>query len=210
MSPPNQPPRLEISGNTGTDCRRMLPGKLLGNHSHETADGRRVHVWVRGSRYLARGYHNRKAFGKDLGTDPREAAAALRRLLVELEDGTFIPPSEARKRQLKARQAPATLCASCATPSSARSVPSAVSKLPTTTARVLRRSSSSRNSPRACNNGHWPQTWTGNSSSSSAGSCTSEWLLATAGRRPRRSPFRHTRYSIFWTAPHGGDLGTAA
>ena len=106
VSSHNQPPRPEDPGNTGPDRRRMVPGRLLGSHSHETADGRKVHVWVRGSKYLARGYYNRKAFGQDLGTDPREAAAALRRLLVQLEDGTFIPPSEARKRQLKARQAP--------------------------------------------------------------------------------------------------------
>ena len=84
----------------------MKRAELLGQHSHETADGRKVHVWVRGGRYLARGYHNRKAFGQDLGADPRDAVAALRRLLVQMEDGTFLPPSEARKRQLKARQAP--------------------------------------------------------------------------------------------------------
>ena len=101
-----QPPRPEDPGNTGPDRRRMVPGELLGSHSHETADGRKVHISVRGGRYLARGYHNRRAFGQDLVADPRVAAAALRRLLVQLEDGTFLPPSEARKRQLKARQAP--------------------------------------------------------------------------------------------------------
>lgn len=88
------------------NCRRMRSAELLGNHSHETADGRQVHIWIRSGRYMARGRHNGKAFGRDLGADQKEAIAVLRRLLVELEDGTFVSPSESKKRQLKARQAP--------------------------------------------------------------------------------------------------------
>jgi hypothetical protein len=84
----------------------MKRAELLGQHSHQTADGKSVHVWARNGRFLARGRYLGKAFGQDLGADPREAVAALMRLMVQLEDGTFLPPSESRKRQLKARQAP--------------------------------------------------------------------------------------------------------
>jgi len=91
---------------TGADRRPMSRAELLGQHSHQTVCGKSVHVWSRGGKYLARGRYSGKAFGQDLGGDPKEAAAAMRRLLVQLEDGTFQTPSEARKRQLKARQAP--------------------------------------------------------------------------------------------------------
>jgi hypothetical protein len=106
--------------------RRMVTTTLLGSHSHETADGKMVHVWARNGRFLARGRYLGKAFGQALGPDPREAAAALRRLLVPLEDGTFLPPRESRKRQVKARQAPrntirhpARLDSACSTPARA-------------------------------------------------------------------------------------------
>lgn len=41
-----------------------------------------------------------------LGSEPRQAAAALHRLLVEIEDGTFRRPSEAVSRPLKTGPAP--------------------------------------------------------------------------------------------------------
>lgn len=91
---------------TGWPHRRMVSAELLGRHSHETVDGQKVHVWVRNGRYLARGRHAGRAFGQDLGADDKDAAAALRRLLVHMEDGTFQPPSEARRRQIKAGAAP--------------------------------------------------------------------------------------------------------
>jgi hypothetical protein len=103
--PDQYDPDADSSG-SGPDARRMVSAELLGCHSHETTDGRKVHIWSRDGKYLARGRYNRKAFGRDLGADPKEAVASLRRLLVELEDGTFISPNEARRRQLKSRQAP--------------------------------------------------------------------------------------------------------
>ena len=90
------------------DRRPMKRAELLGQHSHQTADGKSVHVWARNGRFLARGRHLGKAFGQDLGTDPKEAVSTLRRLLVQLEDGTFLSPSESKKRQVRARQAPRT------------------------------------------------------------------------------------------------------
>jgi hypothetical protein len=84
----------------------MSPAELLGQHTHQTVCGKCVHVWIRDGKYLARGRYRGKAFGQALGSDVREANAALRRLLVAIEDGTFRPPSEARKQQLKTRAVP--------------------------------------------------------------------------------------------------------
>jgi len=71
-----------------------------------TLDGKQVHVWIRDGKYLARGRHQGRAFGQQLGADERDASGALRRLLVELEDGTFQTPSEARQQQVKAGAVP--------------------------------------------------------------------------------------------------------
>jgi hypothetical protein len=86
--------------------RQMVRTNLLGQHTHRTVDGQAVHVWIRDGKYLARGRHLGRAFGLALGSDHKEAAAALRRLLVEIEDGTFRPPCEARKQQLKTGRVP--------------------------------------------------------------------------------------------------------
>ena len=84
----------------------MEKSSLLGQHVHVTACGRKVHIWKRGSIYLARGRYERKQFGKSLGNDPIQAACALRRLLVAIEDGSFLRPSESRRRPLKTGQPP--------------------------------------------------------------------------------------------------------
>ena len=99
----DQPAR---STGTAQTQRRMVAAALLGRHVHETVDGRGVQVWVRNGKYLARGRHGGHAFGQSLGAGAKEATAALRRLLVQLEDGTFRAPSEARKRQLKSSRTP--------------------------------------------------------------------------------------------------------
>jgi len=84
----------------------MVRAELLTEHTHQTVCGQRVHVWIRNKKYLARGRYQGRYFGQNLGADVRDAEAALRRLLVQLEDGTFQPPSEARKRMLKAGSVP--------------------------------------------------------------------------------------------------------
>ena len=81
--------------------RKMTKSTLLGQHSHETASGVGVNVYQRDGKYLVRGYVDGEAFGKTLGADEREASRCLHRLLVEIEDGTFVRPSELRGRQLK-------------------------------------------------------------------------------------------------------------
>ncbi|MGL6075184.1 MAG: hypothetical protein ACRC8S_13570 [Fimbriiglobus sp.] len=92
----------------GTDLnsaptRRMVRASLMGSHTHQTADGRSVHVWQRGLTFLARGRWQSVAFGETLGRDPLKAAARLRKLLGELEDGTYIRPSEQVKQYMPKR-----------------------------------------------------------------------------------------------------------
>lgn len=84
----------------------MMQSQLLGSHVHETACGIKVTIWQRGDAYLARGRYQRRQFGKTLGIDLVQAASALRHLLVEIENGAFERPSEARKRILKTGPAP--------------------------------------------------------------------------------------------------------
>jgi len=84
----------------------MVRAELLGQHNHQTICGRKVQIWKRGEKILARGRHRGRQFGKGLGTDVSEAASNLRRLLVEIENGSFEPPSEARKRPIPTGQAP--------------------------------------------------------------------------------------------------------
>lgn len=80
--------------------RKMVRSQLLGGHSHAAANGACVHVYRRDGKYMARGRHGGRQFGQTLGADEREAAANLRRLLGDLDDGAFVMPSESRKRPL--------------------------------------------------------------------------------------------------------------
>jgi integrase len=80
--------------------RRMVRAELLGSHSHETACGVRVHVWLRAGTYLARGSYLGQRFGETLGSNVAEATGRLRRVLNELEDGSYVRPTEARQRPL--------------------------------------------------------------------------------------------------------------
>jgi hypothetical protein len=72
----------------------MCKAELLGSHTHSTAAGIDVHVWIRDSRYIARGSIQKRRFGPTLGSDPKQAAVALRRLLADIDDGCFTRPSE--------------------------------------------------------------------------------------------------------------------
>lgn len=80
--------------------RPMVRAELMGAHSHATANGVLVHVWRRDGRYLARGRLHGKAFGETLSKDASEAAARLRRLLGDIDDGIYLRPTEARQRPL--------------------------------------------------------------------------------------------------------------
>lgn len=87
-------------------ARRMARARLMGAHSHETLAGVRVHVWERGGKYLARGRYQGRPFGETLGDDPAAATARLRQLLTEIEDGSYVRPSEARRRAVSSGRAP--------------------------------------------------------------------------------------------------------
>lgn len=86
--------------------RRMVRADLLGDHSHQTTCGVQVHVWQRNGKYLARGRYQGKRYGEDLGSDSVQAAANLRRLMVDIENGCYVRPSEKRKRPLKCNTVP--------------------------------------------------------------------------------------------------------
>jgi integrase len=80
--------------------RRMTRAELLGRHTHETIQGICVHIWLRARKYLVRGRFDGSAFGETLGSDTTIAAHRLRHLLVEIENGSYVPASKRRKRAL--------------------------------------------------------------------------------------------------------------
>lgn len=90
----------------GDNTRKMCCTELSGSHLHETSVGTNVAIWRRGETFLARGRFQRRTFGVTLGSNELAAKGELRRLLTAIEDGTFIRPSEARKRPLKCTQVP--------------------------------------------------------------------------------------------------------
>jgi integrase len=85
-------------------ARQMVRAVLMGSHSHKTSRGICVHIWQRNSKYLARGSYERRRFGVALGSNEDEALAELRRLLCEIDDGSFVPSSEARHRPMASRR----------------------------------------------------------------------------------------------------------
>jgi integrase len=84
----------------------MARTALMGAHSHHTANGVAVHIWQREGKYLARGRIQGSAFGETLGADVAKATTRLRRILNEIEDGTYIRPTESRKMPLPRGQVP--------------------------------------------------------------------------------------------------------
>lgn len=88
------------------DRRKMVKAELMGSHTHETKVGVNVLIYLRDGRYIARGRYNKKALGEKLGADVRSATSRLRHLLTEIEDGTYVRRTEARKRPLRSRDIP--------------------------------------------------------------------------------------------------------
>ena len=84
----------------------MVRATLLGRHTHTTNDDTNIHIHRRSGRYLARFRHNGHQTGPTLGANEQEAEAALRRLMVQLEDGTFLPPSNPVAAQRKRKNRP--------------------------------------------------------------------------------------------------------
>lgn len=86
--------------------RKMVKGTLNGQHSHTTESGRRIQIWLRDGKFLARGRWNGQQIGVTLGVDERTANYQLQRLLIELEDGTFVPGQQVKQRQITRRPIP--------------------------------------------------------------------------------------------------------
>lgn len=89
----------ERSGSSA-DRRRMVRAELMGRHTHVTLCGVRVHIWSRCGKYIARGFHEKQRYGETLGGNEAEATARLRQLLTEIEDGSFLRPTETHQRPL--------------------------------------------------------------------------------------------------------------
>jgi integrase len=85
---------------------KMIRAELMGGHTHKTQIGVEVHVWRRGQKFIARGRLQGQPFGKTIGESVDEATARLRQILNELDNGTYVRPSEARKRPLANAMAP--------------------------------------------------------------------------------------------------------
>lgn len=85
--------------------RRMVSAELMGDHSHTTVIGAEVHVWKRGSKYLVRGRMDGRPFGETLGDDVTQATARLRQILTEIDNGSYVRASEARKRRISRARA---------------------------------------------------------------------------------------------------------
>jgi integrase len=75
----------------------------MGGHTHYSESGVAVHVAQRDGTYLARGSFDSRRFGITLGSDRRLAEAKLREVLHDLDSGTFVTPSDARRRPLRKR-----------------------------------------------------------------------------------------------------------
>jgi integrase len=76
----------------------MVRAELMGSHTHATLAGTKVHVWRRGNKYLARGRFQGRPFGETLGADPLHAAAHLREILLAIDNGSYVRPSDSRNQ----------------------------------------------------------------------------------------------------------------
>jgi hypothetical protein len=88
------------SSNDGAKRPPMVNAELLGRHVHRSTSGVAVHIWRRGSSYIARGSYLGQRYGETLGADERQAEARLHEVLYEIGQGTFVLPKERSKRQL--------------------------------------------------------------------------------------------------------------
>lgn len=80
--------------------RLMTRAELIGGHTHKTMAGIKVHIWKRGPQFLARGSISGERFGETIGATVVEATARLWQILSDINSGTYLRPSEARKQPL--------------------------------------------------------------------------------------------------------------
>ena len=74
--------------------RPMRRAELMGGHTHETQNAVRIQIWMRDEKFLARGRHHREPLFRTLGSDEASASAELRKLMAEVENDTFLRPSD--------------------------------------------------------------------------------------------------------------------
>lgn len=84
----------------------MRQSVLHGQHSYTTESGVNVGIFQRGRTYIGRGRYERRAFGVTLGTNEADAFRELCQLLVRIDNGAFVRPSESRHRPLNGRISP--------------------------------------------------------------------------------------------------------
>lgn len=96
----------EASRKPVPDSRCMVKAELLGKHLHQTEVGVTVGIYLRQDKYLGRGRINGQRFGKTLGADEATAERELRHLLVSIENGSFVRPSETRQQVVKTQSVP--------------------------------------------------------------------------------------------------------
>lgn len=87
------------------------------SHAHTTANGIEVHIWTRRGwhkgkkggglvwHYMARFRIDGKRVGHTLGEDIDQAEAELRRVMTQIEDGTYVAPSSPEAKRRRKRRA---------------------------------------------------------------------------------------------------------
>ena len=95
-----------LEGPQQPKSRSMRGAELMGSRCHTTANGHSVSIVIRDGKFIARGRYEGHQFGTTLGNDAESATQQLRRLLVNLEDGTFVPGREAHRHLLPRGQVP--------------------------------------------------------------------------------------------------------
>jgi len=93
--------RPKCDDDSQSDRRQMVRADLLGKHTHTTTNGASINIWRRDCTYIARGYYEGRAYGHSLGREVATAEAELCRLRTDIENGTYVRPSEARRRPLQ-------------------------------------------------------------------------------------------------------------
>ena len=88
------------------DTRRFVQATLSGSHTHTTKNGVSVNISQRDGKFIARGSYRGWRFGLTLGSTEAEAESELRNILVAIENGSFMQPSEARRLPMSEKSVP--------------------------------------------------------------------------------------------------------
>ena len=92
-----------VSSSREKEDRLFKKSRLMGVESFEASNGTRVTIYKRGDAFIGRGRYEGSQFGQKLGKTEKDAQSSLHRLLYELGEGTFIPPSR-KNRQIVRRR----------------------------------------------------------------------------------------------------------